>query len=29
MINMRLVVQAVEKAEVLIHDTGENNAIGK
>lgn len=26
---MRLVVQAVEKAEVLIHDTGEKNAIGK
>lgn len=26
---MRLVVQAVEKAEVLIHDTGEKNTIGK
>jgi len=29
MIKMRLVVQAVEKADVLIHDTWENNAIGK
>jgi D-tyrosyl-tRNA(Tyr) deacylase len=26
---MRLVVQAVERAEVLIHDTGEKNSIGK
>ena len=26
---MRLVVQAVEKAEVMIHDTGEKNHIGK
>lgn len=26
---MRLVVQAVEKAEVLIHDTGEKNTIRK
>lgn len=26
---MRLVVQAVEQAAVLIHDTGEKNAIGK
>lgn len=26
---MRLVVQAVERAEVLIHDTGKKNAIGK
>jgi len=26
---MRLVIQAVERAEVLIHDTGEKNAIGK
>jgi D-Tyr-tRNAtyr deacylase len=26
---MRLIIQAVEKAEVLIHDTREQNSIGK